>query len=151
MGDLNELLVDREELDRGLLAETLLPLIGIDRNTLDVVPKPGWNALSAEGKIIVYLLARKAMVAMPDLSLDVEGALPQEIERNTGVRGGTLRPRLREMLADALLAQDSAGRYFVPVHAVLRARESIVGGSTNGQGRNPSGSARRSRARRSRR
>jgi hypothetical protein len=134
MPNLEDLLIDRAELDRGLLAEVLAPLVGIDRNTSEVVPMEGWNGLSAEGKVLVFLLARKAMAALPGVRMESEGAMPREIEEATGVKGGTLRPKLARMKARGLVSQDRAKRYFVPTHAVLRVKELIGGHHSDGEG-----------------
>jgi DNA-binding IclR family transcriptional regulator len=87
-----------------------------------VVPTQGWARLSPDAKILVFLLARKAMVALPDVALAIEGAAPREIERDAGIKGGTLRPKLVRLRKEGLLAQDDEGRYYVPTHAVLRAK-----------------------------
>lgn len=128
MADLQDLLVDREELDRKLLAEILRPYVGIDAVRQEIVPKEDWRGLNSEAKALVFLLARRAMVAMPEVPLEVEGALPREITAETGVKGGTLRPKLRAMAREGLLSQDSSGRYLVPTYAVLRAKKVILGG-----------------------
>ncbi len=149
MSELEELLIDRAELDKNLLAEVLLPYIGIDAGRREIVPREGWRRLSGEAKILVFLLGRKAMVAMN--AIDMEGALPQEIERRTGVKGGTLRPKLRSMRSDGLLAQEGSN-YFVPTHALHRAKDLILGGVQSDEARRvatPAGRRRRAGGNRS--
>lgn len=149
MAELEDLLVDRAKLDRKLLTEVLAPFIGIDAEAKEVVPQSGWGRLGPDAKILVYLLARKAMRAMKSVGLEVEAAAAKEIEAATGVKGGTLRPKLIKMKTDGMLAQDKSKRYFVPTHAVLRAKEEIEGGIRNNGQRGDS--ARPTRGRRARR
>ena len=52
------------------------------------------------------------------LSASGEGATPQEIEKATGVMGGTLRPILKRLLGARLVARGDGARYLVPNHAL---------------------------------
>lgn len=134
MPELEDLLVDRAELDRKLLAEVLVGFVGIDGGRKEIVTRPGWEKLGVEQKVLVLLLARKAMAAMPEVGLETEGMSPKDIEAATGVRGGTLRPALSGMRKQSRLAQDKAKRYYVPTHAVNAVCSVITGdGRENGQ------------------
>ena len=148
MADLEDLLVDGAELDRALLSELLAAYVGIDAAATGIVPKQGWAGLGPDAKVLVYLLARKAMVALDAVDLEIEGALPKEIEESTGVKGGTLRPKLAGMKNEGVLAQDGAKRYFVPTHAVLRAKAKIERTRVSGSGESD-GTPARQRQRRS--
>ena len=123
MAELKDLLVNRGELDEQLLTEVLLPLVGIDPSTMEVVPREGWRKLKPEGKILTVLLARKAMCAMSEIALEVEGLASKDLQKATGVKGGTLRPTLTRMKDKGLIMQDSRKLYSVPVTAVLTAKE----------------------------
>lgn len=125
MGALEELVVDGRELDRELVAGFLKPFILIDRRALSVIPQDGWNSISNEGRILVYLVARKAMRAL-DLGLRREAATPQEIERATGIPGGSVRPALKRLLKMRLVERDIDGSYIVPSHAVAKARSAVA-------------------------
>lgn len=122
MAELKDLLVNRAQMDEALLAGLLSPFLGIDGERAEIVPMEGWTRLSIEGKVLAYLLARKAMASMEEVRLEIEAALPKEIEAATGVKGGTLRPKLVRMKSSGLLSQDNARRYFVPTHAVVRVK-----------------------------
>jgi hypothetical protein len=131
VAELKDLLVDRSKLDEALLAGLLGPYIGIDPERREVVPMEGWTRLGLEGKILTYLLARKAMHSMSEVGLEIEAAAAKEIETATGVKGGTLRPKLIRMKGDGLLTQDGERRYFIPTHAVIRIQP-LIEGSSNG-------------------
>jgi hypothetical protein len=132
---LDDLLIDREQVNEELLREVLLPYIGIDADRKEIVPKQQWNSLNADRKVLIYLLARKAMVVLPTVQLEIEGALPKDIEDSTGIPGGTLRPKLRNLKRLGLLTQDREGRYYVPSHALSQMnellKEDVIGNSRN--------------------
>ena len=120
MATLEELLVSGKEINRGLVADLLQPFTRIDADTCEIIPTGVWRGLSNESKSLIYLLARKAMLAL-DLPIQVEGVTPQEIERATGVLGNSLRPVLRRLLDQRLIAK-ADGRYYVPNHALESAK-----------------------------
>lgn len=126
MTALEQLLVSGKELNKDLVAEILAPHLRIDADTCEVLPTATWPSQSAETKALLYLIARKAMVAL-ELPLRTEGATPQEIELATGVVGGTLRPVLKRLLDKHSLTRSRDGRYSVPNHA-LESIKSTVGG-----------------------
>jgi DNA-binding GntR family transcriptional regulator len=61
------------------------------------------------------------MVAL-NLPIPHEGASPLEIERATGIPGGSVRPALKRLLKARLVERDVAMGYIVPNYAMLRAR-----------------------------
>ena len=120
MATLEELLVSGKEINRGLVADLLQPFVRIDADSCEIIPSASWRSLSNESKSLIYLLARKAMVAL-DLPVGIEGATPQEIERATGVLGNSLRPVLKRLLGQRLVSK-ADGRYYVPNHGLETAR-----------------------------
>jgi hypothetical protein len=151
MAKLEDLLVDRAELDRALLADVLLPYVGIDSQRQEIVPRDGWADLGAEARILLFLLGRKALSALGSLVPEEEGALPREVEAGTGVRGNTLRPTLTKLRKEGLIRQDSRKRYLVPAYGVESAKNRISGGGANGSGSDAKSIRRRPGPRRRRR
>lgn len=145
---LNDLLIDRVQLNEELLHDVLLPVVGIDGERQEIVPKAPWSVLSPDAKILVFCLGRKAMATIPSIALEVEGVHPKEIEEGTGVPGGTLRPKLRLFRSQGLLTQDTEGRYYIPTHAVTEVSEVLKDGASNEPRRNPRRSTRSTRNRR---
>jgi hypothetical protein len=121
MGALEELLVDAREIDRELLAAFLKPYLRIDRETGAILPQPAWGEVPNEARVLLYLVARKAMRAL-ELPIGDEAASPLEIERATGIPGGSVRPALKRLLKGRLVERDLGGGYIVPTYAMLRAR-----------------------------
>ena len=76
--ELEDLLVDGKEIDKKLVADLLSPYVKIDKNTYEIRPLGDWNDANANIKILIYLLARKAMIAL-GLNLDEEPCYPRRL------------------------------------------------------------------------
>jgi hypothetical protein len=121
MAALEELVVDAREVDRELVGTLLKPYLRIDRETCAILPQPGWAEVPNEARVLLYLVARKAMRALA-LAIPAEAASPLEIERATGIPGGSVRPALKRLLKGRLVERELGGGYIVPNYAILRAR-----------------------------
>lgn len=122
--ELENLFVSGKDIDRKLVAEILSPYLKIDKETCDIRPLGAWDDLKAYIKILLYLLARKAMMAF-GLGLPEESASATEIMKNTGLKKGTVNPALRGLFEDRVLEQTKEKRYFVPNHAIEKVRAMI--------------------------
>jgi hypothetical protein len=114
---LEKLLVRAEDLNRDLLARVLQGRVRIDADTGRVLPGRGWAKLTARRRILLYLLARKAATAL-GVPAGGEAAAAKVVEDETGVKAGTVRRNLRELLDEGALAQDAKRRYYVPPYAL---------------------------------
>ena len=123
--ELEALVVSGKDVDRKLVADILAPYVRLDKDVLNIRPLEAWNELKAQPKILIYLLSRKAMLAL-DFSLIAEGGTPSEVANDTGLKQGTVNPALRGLLGDRLVAQDKDGRYFIPNHAIERVKALIA-------------------------
>jgi len=125
--ELESLLVSGKEMDKKLVAEILEPYLRIDKETCDIRPLSSWNDLKAKIRILLYLIARKAMVAL-GLPLAEERASATEIMQKTGMRKGTVNPALRSLLEDdRLLEQSEDKKYQVPNYAMEKVKGMISG------------------------
>jgi len=122
--ELEALVVSKKELDRKLLADILLPYVRLDRDDCDIDTLEAWLGLRTDSKILVYLLARKAMVAL-GFDLGVESATASEIALTMNVDHETVNPELRRMRTEGILEETKDYRYFVPNHAVVRLKGMI--------------------------
>lgn len=122
--ELENLLVSGKEVNRKLVAEILSPYLRIDKEACDIRPLNSWNDLRAHKKILLYLLARKAMIAL-GLSLPEENASPTEIMLSTGLKQGTVNPTLRVLLEDAAVGQTKERKYYVPNFAIEKVKRMI--------------------------
>jgi DNA-binding transcriptional ArsR family regulator len=121
---LEDLVVDARELDRELVGTLLRPYLRIDRATCEIIPLEPWDNAPNEVRVLLYLLARRAMRAL-DLALDRAEASPVEIERATGIPGGSVRPALKRLLKARVVAKQDRIGYIVPNYAMSRVRDYI--------------------------
>ena len=119
---LEDLVVDGRELDRELVGALLRPYLRIDRTSGEVIPLPAWDAVPTEARVLLYLLARRAMRAL-DLPIGRDAASPVEIERATGIPGGSVRPALKRLLKARAVAKLDGMGYIVPNYAMSRVRQ----------------------------
>jgi len=117
MVGLEDLVVSGQEMDKQLVAEILAPFVKLDKDSISIRPTGAWNGLNNDQKIIVYLIARKAMLAL-GFKIDNEPAKASEIVADTGVKRGTAHPALRKMLDKRLIEQSKDGKYYVPNWAI---------------------------------
>ena len=112
MTTLDELVVSGSEIDRELIASVLKPFVRLNGDGKSVLLLPGWDRLKNDHKVLVFLVARKAMLA---LEWEVDDAVsPKEVSRETGLPGGSVRPGLARLVDSRLAAQADGGRYLVP-------------------------------------
>jgi predicted transcriptional regulator len=122
--DLEALVIGEKQLDRKLVADILAPYVRLDRNTRNISPLEAWLGLGNELKILVYLVARKAMVLLR-FGLEAERASANEIADDTNLKLVAVNRLLRNMYADGLLERSKGRRYFVRDDALDRVWEKI--------------------------
>jgi len=123
--ELESLLVSGKEIDKKLVTEILSPYLRIDKETCDIRPLSAWGDIKAYVKILLYLVARKAMVAL-GLNLPEESASATEIMQNTGLKKGTVNPALRGFFEGRVVEQTEERRYYIPNHALERVKAIII-------------------------
>ncbi len=118
----NQLVVRKEELEneqKKQLVRVVLPFAVIDPESRRVHMKSLYDDLNTKHKVLVYLLAR---LALSDLSNStVSSAVsPKEIEKETGLPGGTVRPKLTQLVTERLITKDG-DQYLVTSLTVVKA------------------------------
>lgn len=111
--------LEKETLER--LARLMEPFVKhIDSTNGAIRFNPAFNdKLNSKQKVLVFLLARLALATHnPEFSA---GLLPKEIEVEADLPGGTVRPKLTELMDDRIIARDSDGKYLVK--SIERAEE----------------------------
>ena len=117
MDVLGSLVVSGKAIDKELVGTILKPFLRIDGETCTVIPGSKWAKLSNEAKLLLFLLARKGMKAL-ELPIEHEDVSPSEVEQEVGIKGGSLRPMLRKLLDQKVLAQTSDGLYYIPTYSL---------------------------------
>lgn len=112
---LDVLFVDNSSLDLELLAATIVDYVKINAEKAEVIFTVKGRGLKNKEKILAYLLARKAM-HMKGIIED-ESIGPSDIERETGIKGNTLRPILGRLRDESIIRNDN-GKYYIHNHAL---------------------------------
>ena len=124
---LDELFGDRADpIDKAALVGALKPHIRLYADTKEISTTKNWEGLNLQQKILSYMLARLVFKLRGILQEEEEGVSAVDIERDTGLKPGSIRPTLAK-LADARLirADKQTNKYTVPMFAVSKAIEEI--------------------------
>jgi len=121
---LEALVVSEKKLDRKLLADILSSYVRLDKDTSNISPLEAWLGLGTDLKIVVYLLARKAMILLR-FNLEAERATASEVARDTNIKLEAVNPLLRKMYAEGILERSKGRRYFVPDDVIDRVAEKL--------------------------
>lgn len=122
---LEDLLVDEEQLNEELLANTVGKYVDIGKDSGDLIPNESYNKLNSREKCTVALLAQKARFEL-DMAED-EWLSPTELSELSGVKKNTIYPAVRE-LADEGVVRGEDGQYVIPSVKIEEAKEYLAEG-----------------------
>lgn len=108
---LDDLLVDEDEVNQQLLAETLIDYARIGKQSGEVILQPEFEELNAKQKITVLLLAQKARHELGEAETD--WLAPSDVREMCSLSKGTTNPAMRE-LDNQGLVENEDGEYRVP-------------------------------------
>lgn len=112
---------------RALLAQLIFPYASINPDTGEVHLKEPADDLTAKQKILIYLLCRLALSTRPNATFTAT-ASPKEIERALIMPGGTIRPKLVELVEDKVVVRSKTGEgYSVHAGNLRRAKNMLMG------------------------
>lgn len=121
---LEDLLVDEEQLNEELLANTVGEYVNIGKDSGNLVPKEVYNDLNSKEKTVVALLAQKARFELG--MAEEEWLTPSDLSELSGVKKGTIYPAVRD-LADKGVVRDEDGEYMIPSVKVEQAKKYLAG------------------------
>ena len=124
---LKDHITDSAKLSEAEIEAIVGGLLKYDPTSQAVVFLPKAQELSAEKKILLYLVALRGWKFVIEKNPPAADASPKEIERTTGIKGGTLRPILRDLSASKIL-DSRKGKYEIPAHNLSLVREAMSGG-----------------------
>lgn len=122
--ELEALVISEKKLDRKGLANILAPYVRLDKDTNNIRPLEAWLGLGTDLKILVYLLARKAMLLL-HFHLEVERAAVDDIADDTNIELEAVNRLVRKMYAEGIVERSKGRRYFVPDDAIERVAEKL--------------------------
>ena len=123
-----------QKVDLELLAETILPYVQLYASAADsgeILFTEEWGRLNLKGKLLTYLLGRKALSLSGRLPEYEEGATPSQIEAETREKGGSVRPTLSHLVEEKLVRVNQTGaerKYMVPNHALKQIHDQLSQG-----------------------
>lgn len=124
---LDDLIVNNSnEANRQQLADAIRNYIQIFHyeNKVEIALTDDGEKLTARQKILAFLAGRKA-AALKGL-IEKEGIAPKDIESQTGILGGTLRPLLGKLRDERLVVNDPDGGYLIPNFAVKKLQSELT-------------------------
>jgi len=124
MNQLDTLFVSGKEIDEDLLIKILSPFLKIDQDSCSIIPSERWLKVNNELKIILFLIARKAM-KVRGLPIDNEEATPSEIGKEIGLKGGSVRPKLKSLFEQKIINRTDDARYFVPNYSLTKIKTMV--------------------------
>lgn len=102
---------EMEGANREKLAIMITAFAVVDPENGSFFTKSPWKKLTAKQKVLVFLLARLALsIRNPEFSKVVKS---NEIEEATELPGGTVRPKLRELVKDRIAYREIRGGYYI--------------------------------------
>lgn len=109
--------------ERESLAQGIAPYVKIfvDNDQVHVELTVAGQHLSTRQKVLVVMLARKAVVLRKQDLLDKESISPKQLEVVTGVQGNSIRPQLLSLKKDRLIQSDKNSDdsgYYVPNYSL---------------------------------
>jgi len=113
---LEKLVISSVDVDRELLATTLMNLVRIDKDKGEIRLTLEAIRLPKKLQILVYLMGRKAATALgilPD-----EPIAPKDLASKLGRGGSALRGQLATLSGKEHLIKNEAGKYWVPNYTV---------------------------------
>jgi hypothetical protein len=117
---LDDLFVERQRVDPNVLAAGIAPYARLNGVSREILPTEEWETLSVRKKILVWLLCKKAMRIKQIITDDEEWMSPSELEKETGIAGGSLRPALSKLSSEKLIKVNGNSQYSIPDHTVNR-------------------------------
>jgi hypothetical protein len=125
--EFESILVSGAEIDKKLVAEILEPYLRIDKDTHAIRPLSTWDNLTAHIKILLFLVARKAMLALNFIT--EESASATEIMQETGMIKNTVNPALKGLRDKKIVSQTKERKYYIPNTSIEKVKGLISAGS----------------------
>lgn len=108
---LKDLIASKSSLAEDVIEEIVSEYVRYDTDHKAVFLTPEGHELSGKSKVLVYLVALQGWPFILDDVVPMDPK-PGEIEKHTGIHGGSLRPLLKE-LKDRRIVIEKGGRYSV--------------------------------------
>lgn len=123
---LKKLYVDQKSINRDLLVKLLVDLISIDQTSLKPVFKRAYYKLREKDKILVYLLYKRALVALGRIKEENMGEMPKKISKETGVEYNSVRGYLSQLSRQNMVDKSKLfSGYYILSNALFKIQEEL--------------------------
>lgn len=109
---LKDLISDKSSVNEDIIEKILADRVRYDAKEHEIILTKNGRSLPAVNRALLVLVANEGWSYVDES--DPVGLKPKEISEITGIKGGTLRPALRD-LADENLVRSDAGAYRIVV------------------------------------
>lgn len=107
---LDDIFVDDTKVDEDRVASILRVYAKVGENTGRLQPTDAYKELTADGKVLVTLVAQQARLLRGDIESSAIG--PKQIAELSGVKEGTVKPSVRDLVEEGLI-NDVDGGYTI--------------------------------------
>lgn len=120
---LSDLVKKDEDVREELLAGALFPFMEFTESG-ELLPTPAYKRLDTKKKVVVILLCG---LALSQLGKRKNYKLtPKEITTASGIPAGSVRPALKGLLKDRIVAMEN-GEYWIPTHNFAEVQNMLKG------------------------
>jgi len=109
---LDDVFVDNTQINEERVAAILRPYANVAESTGRLQPTEKYDELTADGQVLVTLVAQQGRVLRGDIETAAIG--PKEIAEMSGVKVGTVKPSVRSLVDDRLIEDGEEGYYVSP-------------------------------------
>ncbi|MHA7818676.1 MAG: hypothetical protein ACX930_03400 [Erythrobacter sp.] len=109
---LKDLVSDKSSVNEETIEKILAGRVRFDPDQHEIILTKEGRSLAAVNRALLILVANEGWVYVDES--ETRGLKPKEISEVTGIKGGTLRPALRD-LADENLVRSESGEYRIVV------------------------------------
>lgn len=109
---LDDVFVDDTQIDEERVAAILRAYANVGESTGRLQPTEKYDELTADGQVLVTLVAQQGRVLRGDIETAAIG--PNEIAEMSGVKVGTVKPNVRSLVDDGLIEDGEEGYYVSP-------------------------------------
>lgn len=104
---LEDLIIDHKQISKELVEKVLKGRVELIKDSQGVLVTKSGNSLSSKIKVLLLLCGKKAwsLLTSEEVLTSIE-----EIEKNVGIKGNTLRPLLKD-LKDLYMVESEKGKY----------------------------------------
>lgn len=117
---LKDLTIDKSKATEEIIESIIKPYIRYDVNSKSIFFLPKSTELNNAKQILIYLVALKGWKFVTKESISWEIS-PSKLEEITGIKGGTLRPTLKN-LKDTKMIVVNKGEYSIPDYNIIKVK-----------------------------